>query len=1126
MPGATHSGGADMSIADASERARALDVHHSFCVTAPAGSGKTELLIQRYLALLGRVERPEQVLAITFTRKAAAEMRERVLEALQQALEQRPCESEHQRVTRQLAEAALQRSVESQWHLTRDVSRLNIKTIDSFCAGLTRQMPILSRFGGQAQAVDNAAPLYQEAVAELFALTGSSRPESKDLASLLLHFDNNWDRLGELLVTMLGKRDQWHEYMGANRSPDEAEQRLLTTVQSVVTETLVEVAALLDPWQDEIYDLLCYSRANMGETVPAEFPTATADAMEDWRAVGQLFLTQTGSFRKTVNVRNGFPAGKGEEADRKAHFKDLVSRMSAVPGLAAELQSLAWLPDMGDNSDSWQLVLHLSHVLPLLAACLLLVFERRGVVDHTQVALSALDALGEDDAPTELALRLDYSIDHILVDEFQDTAINQYRLVSRLTRGWGQHNEINPGAARTIFIVGDGMQSIYGFRNANVGLFLKAQQEGFNGVVPHALALRCNFRSQQNIVDWINDSFLHAFPSEDNVRRGRVSFTDAVAVKPALPEPAISLNGFYGEQAAAQEAGWLVTQLEIGMADPALESIAILGRSRAQLMPIMELLRARAIPFAAQEMDQLAGSPTIVDLLSLCKGLANPADRVAWFSILRAPWCALSLADLHTFAHAHSHRRYLNVPGLLLSGNLPEGLSKEGHDALLRLGNCLRWAQGKRDRLALRVWIEQLWLRLGGPAALPHARFLPDAQRFFELLQQAEQDGVGFDMDWLSQRIERLYASGDTPEAKLQIMTLHKAKGLEFDWVIIPALARATRGDSRDILLWDEHNSPDGERGFLLAADDHSDDKTASLYNYLKRQRREKTRLESTRLLYVGATRAINKLTLSACLKGGENLQPGDPVTLNAPPAGSLIAPIWPVFETQMTLHEAQILPAQEPGLQGRINRLLNPPPVAAGNEVKPDEDPNIPVPAFNRVDRHVGTAIHQALEALSLEAQLPHTIPASLQRQVCYSLGALGLWNELQETALQRVLAAVQRTLDDEEAGRWLLSSHHPQAHSELALTRNREGQPQDIVIDRTFLDDKTGMRWVVDYKSSAPAEGVSLEVFTREEAARYRQQMCDYRDSVATMGAEPVRCALYFTSLALLHPLPELDL
>lgn len=1107
-----------MSIADAKERADALDITRSFCVTAPAGSGKTELLIQRYLALLGRVSRPEQVLAITFTRKAAAEMRERVMGALQDALAGGPCESDHQRVTRALAESALTRSEAGGWHLTRDLSRLNIKTIDSFCAGLTRQMPILSRFGGQTQAIDDARPLYQEAVGELFGLLDSDRPEAEDISLLLLHFDNNWDRLGELLVAMLGKRDQWHEYMGARSSPGEAEAQLLNTVETVVEETLGEVASQLDCWQDEILDLLCYSRENLGESIPVEFPRASAEDAELWRAVGGLFLTQAGGFRKTVNVRNGFPAGKGEPEDHKAHFKDLVARMSQRKGLDKELQSLAWLPQMSDNALSWQLVLRLSHVLPMLAACLLLVFERRGVVDHSQVALSALDALGEDDAPTELALRLDYSIEHILVDEFQDTAINQYRLVERLTRGWGQHNEVNPEAPRTVFIVGDGMQSIYGFRNANVGLFLKARQEGFNGVVPRGLALKCNFRSQAGVVEWVNDTFCHAFPAEDNIRRGRVSFTDAVAIKPAQEQPAVSMQGFYGEQGPCQEAAWLVGELQRVLADEEYDSIAILGRSRNQLAPILELLRDVGIPFAAQEMDSLAGSPAIVDLLSLCRALACPADKVSWLSVLRAPWAGLSLADIHCLVSDAG--QCADFGAVLRHGVFPAQLSVSGRSTLERLSRCFQWAEQKRDRLALRVWIEQLWLHLGGPDALEEERYLADAGRFFTLLQEADGQGSGLDIDWLEERLGRLYASGDAPDARLQVMTLHKAKGLEFDWVIIPALARGTRGDNRDILLWDEYNSPSGERGFLLAADDHSDDKAPTLYNFLKRQRREKSRLETTRLLYVGATRAIKSLTLTASFRGGDDTEPGQAPELTPPPEASLLAPIWPIFEREMSLHEpAAVEPEQV--ASGRKLLRLQALPLPGPADVAECSGPNRPERALNRLDRHIGTAIHLALELLSQLPELPGTLPQAMVPRLVQELKSLGVWGQSLELCMERVRAAVDTTLADDR-GRWILCSTHPEAASELALTRTVAGDVVDLVIDRTFVDSNTGERWVIDYKNSSPAEGVTAETFAAEETERYREQLWGYRDAVGSFGPQAVRCALYFTSLGVLHLLP----
>ena len=136
---------------------------------------------------------------------------------------------------------------------------------------------------------------------------------------------------------------------------------------------------------------------------------------------------------------------------------------------------------MSDDDVSWRLVLRLSRLLPVLQAQLLLVFKREGRVDFTHIALAATDALGSDEAPTDLALRLDYQIEHLLVDEFQDTSGQQYELLTKLTRGWAEHNA-GGNAPRTVFIVGDGMQSIYGFRYAYVGLFLEARVSGLAGL--------------------------------------------------------------------------------------------------------------------------------------------------------------------------------------------------------------------------------------------------------------------------------------------------------------------------------------------------------------------------------------------------------------------------------------------------------------------------------------------------------------------------------------------------------------------------------------------------------------------------------------------------------------------
>jgi ATP-dependent exoDNAse (exonuclease V) beta subunit len=1106
-----------MTIADSAQRRTALDPLRSFCVTAPAGSGKTELLIQRYLLLLARVEKPEQVLAITFTRKAAAEMRQRVVEALLSAQDERPCGNQHEQTTRELAHRVLAADREMAWQLTRDINRINIKTIDSFCGGLVRQMPVLSEFGGQAAILDNAQELYREAVSELLAELGRDNPVAEDLRALLRHFDNNWQRMEDLLVSMLQRREQWRHYVGLRHSPQEAEAHLLRTLRSLVEGELATLADALGAFASRLLDLQQYAASHLAREPLAGFPGVQPADLPQWRALRDLLLTRGGSWRRSVDKRAGFPAGNEEQKQRKQDLYALIDEMRALPGVEKSLASLDHLPESGQGETSWQLVVHLFHVLPRLAAGLLLVFARRGQVDHSQVTMSALQALGEDEDPTELALRLDYRIEHILVDEFQDTSSSQFELVHRLTRGWGSHNAIDPGAPRTVMIVGDGMQSIYGFRNANVGLFLKAREEGFNGVVLEPLQLLCNFRSDAGVVDWVNATFARAFPENDDMHRGQVRFTDAVAVRPAPDTPAVACHGFEGDSALQDEVEFVCELLRGGIEDRDCHSIALLGRSRSQLRPFTRALRQRGIDYSAQDLETLGDSPVVLDLITLCRALANPADRVAWLALSRAPWCGLRLADLHRVG-SWGERGIRQAPADLFSDpGMLEGLSADGRERLQHLQRVLQLAESTRDRLALRVWIEQVWLALCGPATASYPSQLRDAERFFQLLEHAEREGLGLDLRWLQRQVDSLKLGEEQPDSKLQVMTLHKAKGLEFDWVVIPCLSRLTRSDARSLLLWDEYTDAEGARGFLLAADDHSQEKDRTLYNYLRQQRKQKTLLENTRLLYVGATRAIQRLWLTAAVKPAE--AEGE---WKDPPTSSLLAAVWNAFREQCMVHRpgaAAVVDEPQARPLRRLQAIPADRPAPASDA--PVEDPNIPERAANRLERHVGTVVHLALEELSRREALPEGPGDVDLLRWGMALRRLGVCGDDLEQARAAVADSLQATLADPR-GRWILSSDHREARSEYALTRAAHaGAFQDLVIDRTFVDAATGERWIVDYKTSRPAQGEGVDDFLQREALAYHDQLVAYRGAMAALKPEPVRCALYFTALPAFHEL-----
>ena len=200
----------DLLAIDESSRVRALEVA-SFIVEAPAGAGKTELLTQRYLRLLALVQEPEEIIAITFTNKAAAEMRARILNSLSLvkndvAMDTLPA---HKRITRKLALDALARDAECDWGLLANPSRLRITTIDALSASLARQMPFLSRFGAQPAVSDDNASHYDAAALRTLALLEEEGEAGRTVEEALRYFHNDTARLQKLLVSMLEQRDQW-----------------------------------------------------------------------------------------------------------------------------------------------------------------------------------------------------------------------------------------------------------------------------------------------------------------------------------------------------------------------------------------------------------------------------------------------------------------------------------------------------------------------------------------------------------------------------------------------------------------------------------------------------------------------------------------------------------------------------------------------------------------------------------------------------------------------------------------------------------------------------------------------------------------------------------------------------
>ncbi|ODT79374.1 MAG: DNA helicase UvrD [Nitrosomonadales bacterium SCN 54-20] len=1172
---------------DEAERRRVLDPACSFIVQAPAGSGKTGLLIQRYLKLLACVEEPEEVVAITFTRKAAAEMRQRLMAALTSAQKaahssgapETGQESEHEKTTRALAHAVLRRDAEARWHLADHPARLRIQTFDSLCASLTRQMPVLSGFGGQPETVDDASDLYLEAARATLDLLDGEDAVADDVECLLEYLDNDIGHIEKLLVEILALRDHWLRHVHARERHD-----LEAALRNARRQALRHLRALWDfhpsAMQDELIMLARYTGSNLasGTSTSVEYerlstlvalPGCEEQDVSCWCAISELLLTKGGDWRKQHTVREGFPSGaSGTKAEKEIakSWKDqalqLISRLAANDdgSLRQSLRDIRLLPPPAYTEGQWKILGSITRLLPYAVAQLKLVFQLHDQVDFTEVAQAALRALGDPDAPTDLALALDYRIRHLLIDEFQDTSISQYDLVTKLTTGW------EPGDGRSMFVVGDPMQSIYRFRQAEVGLFLRARATGFGNVTLSPVSLSANFRSQRGIVDWVNATFANVMPQRENISTGSVRYSPSVAVHTALPGVAVTVHPFFNDDHGGEGAK-VVQIVACSQRDENCSTTAILVRNRSHLAEILPRLKKAGLRFRAIEIEGLGRQPVVQDLLVLTRALMHPADRLAWLALLRSPWCGLTLADLYTLVSAApgqsdeagdsdtvQAREENAAPG---AGTVWEWLQDEDHIAsvsadayerLLRVRQVLRACMANRERQSLRTTVEAAWLALGGAACIEDETGLEDASAYLDYLESHEEAESIRSLAALEEGLAGLSALPDAKaDDSLQIMTIHKAKGLEFDCVIVPGLGRLSRSDDKKLFMWMEHLRdawPETEEeeassvrnDLLLAPIQEAGSGGDPVYSWIEKLDDEKERLEDGRLLYVATTRARKRLHLLGSTGVTSGNEGG--VELKPPPAKTLLSKIWPAVESfyrEATAKAAFSDPSpcgdnkkqevkDKPVIDQSLRRLVSGwelPPATRALEWKAGQTP---LPIRGEVEyswagetaRLVGNIVHKWLQRIAEDGLADWnaariTELRDIFRRQLIACGAINTGKDDSDDAVKRVMAALTHAVS-EPRGRWLLEPQQ-EARSELRMTGNIAGRYMDFVIDRTFLDAE-GQRWVVDYKTSSH-EGADVESFLDREQERYRDQLDRYAALMQAAEGQPVRRGLYFPLL-----------
>lgn len=1177
-------------LPDASEREQALDIRASWIVEAPAGSGKTGLLIQRYLKLLAdeSVKSPEQVLAITFTKKATAEMRERVLAQLQSAANEDEPNNDFDRDTRSLALVALTRDRTLNWQLLDQPARLNIHTIDSVCSDIASSLPLLSGSGGRRATVEDAVPLYLSAARRTFMQLGDTTDSELDraLRLVLLHRDGNLPECEKLLAGMLEHREQWGElvplgrqqlddaWLDANILPrlnaalDQAICAALTQLAKTIPATILSQLATAAA---EMAHIAGYKCGVSPIALCAGRHAAPKDRAEDlahWRALIHLLLTpSTQSWRKVFSANIvKFDLSKSDQAQLKALVEQLHHRDDVLSAIC----KLGTLPPAKYPQEQWVVAKALFRILTRALAELQIVFAERSECDFAELALAARTALRHDDGTRDLESASSVHLQHLLLDEMQDTSSSQYELIQMLAQGWDGHSQ-------TVFLVGDPKQSIYLFRQARVERFLRTMHARQLGDLPlGVLRLTANFRSQATLVNEFNEDFETIFPSANTLQHPEeVPFVTASPIRPPdqstqgrtwhiniLPnaDPTDNANNKKRQRKSDTNAiraiveQWQSKPLPNNRRDP--WKIAVLVRSRSHLDEIVSEFKGsidnKPIPYRAVDIEPLETRPEVQDLFALTRALLHPADRTAWLAILRAPWCGLSLAELHTITGADNPAFAERTIMQLLAdrGDLLEGDSLQ---RLERIWPVLEAAVAAVGRMPLAQTVERTWRSFGGDAYLNESELI-NSRRYLQLLDELEAEPSFFDVSVLKRKLTKLFATPIVHAGAVDLLTMHKAKGLEWDMVIVPALGRVAGRNRSRLLTWvelDAFSQQEEAASILLAPIVGKGEPSAELNKWIASIHNAREAAERKRLFYVACTRAREELHLFASpglsAKGEIQRRPG-----------SLLESAWAAAETHFEKALTTTLPrhSKEVGLEEQ--------PLAIAASAHPPERPatlkRLPIsfdpaarlrvsqpllipsreevpatPHFERPEgsiaaRAFGNSVHAFLEhvaeRLASDAPIESILAAipSWTSRITAVLRSEGLSPAMIERLTQRVLHALEATLKD-PVGLWLLSPREGAA-TEYALTA-WSIERSAIRVDRIFhagpepLAPGTDHLWIVDYKTTTHgSEGI--DTFLTQERAKYAPQLEAYATVFKqgrlqqTKGKPPVRLALYYPMLS----------
>lgn len=853
---------------DNAARGLALDITQSHHVEAPAGSGKTMLLVARFIKLLSRVRHPHEILALTFTNKAASEMKARIGGLLQAAFSGLKPASHLEAALFESAKEALKHH-EAHRFLLLSPEGLQVMTFHGFCFTLVKRAPLEAEVPPESVVIEEEEQglvldqSLREMIRDVVSMPEGA-PERRAFEARLLRLNNRLPALIDEIKGIVKKRDLFSGLVKALRAYpnlDDFEAALNRRMGGVVEGFIREAreafsATSMGQHWSAFWRHLKEKDAPNADLLPEVFPGTAWTDLPAWKAMAEALTTKDGTPRqRTGPAMGGFYKGfgKGPWGRQVRGFpvepSRLLSDLKDLPGPDVTLTDIDALAD-----------------LIILVARAITTYERRcrqqHVLDFVGLEQAALKIVGED-AVSDQKLFLDHRIQHILVDEFQDTSRSQWTFIQRLCAGWAH------GDGRTIFLVGDPKQSVYAFRKAEVRLFLEARKGipvSGQGLLPVTnIQLEANFRSQAPLVTWTNQLFSRTAMANPKAAFDEVLFQPSTA-HPRLQDNTqvrpVSLNVFFEDNSvsspAEAEAQWLAKSVRYVLVEGSPgASIGILLFTRNRLPLYLNALRKIGLAVRVKEGLKVAEQPEVMHLYQMTTALCRPHDDLAWASLVRSPWAwvdttlLLKVASMSPVAWSRKLK--------LAAKDYPE-IERIQH--ALDLG---RWRVGREPLVEV---VRDVWMALDGPARVA-ARFgaegVANCRLFLEVLESVETGIPEETLLRLKLAIKTLYAP-EPPDAAgtpVDLMTVHAAKGLEFDIVFLPFLDwRPLAAGEHPPYLLERSTEPPGLPLIAMGPDRRLGDPEPA-YRMLKRLANGRKVGEAKRLFYVGITRARKELFLS-----------------------------------------------------------------------------------------------------------------------------------------------------------------------------------------------------------------------------------------------------------------------